>query len=433
MKNENNEDKLINARLIKEIVLNKSDFSDWTRRNIKKNKLIENKDYFTKNVLIKDMKNAKRFKIEYLFTEEASKRVLLSQRRTKLPEEVKRGMDLKKNVSEIILEVNRKNSANDIRKTKITSEEYPEQLKKIRNPPKELYVRGNIENLKQAGIAVIGTRHASIYGRKVCKLFTNNLVGYDLNIISGLAIGIDACAHKSCLEAKGKTIAVLPSGFNKVFPKENEGLLEEIIQKGGTVITEYPPDFEKTQESCRQRNRIMSGLAIGTLVIEAEKRSGTSITVGYTNEQGKKAYAIPSSIYNSKGIGTNIMIKEGSAKAVTEVEDIIKDYPELNLRKREDIEFKNAIMPAKTKEKSKKKELNKEPIKIDEENLEVYNLLKTEPKDINQIARILNKPISEVTYKLMLLEIEGAIKQLEDKRYAIKEDEEERKCTKGMK
>ena len=308
-----------------------------------------------------------------------------------------------------------------MRVIKINDEEYPEQLRKIKNPPEQLYVKGNVENLNQIGIAVIGTRHCSNYGRKVCKLFTNNLVGYDLNIISGLAIGIDSCAHKSCIESHGKTIAVLPSGFDNVFPKQNEGLLQEIIEKGGTVVTEYPLKYEKTQESCRQRNRIMSGLAIGTLVIEAEKRSGTTITVRYTNEQGKKAYCIPSSIYNSKGIGTNLMIKEGRAKMVTEVEDIIKDYPELNLKMKGNFEFKSLKEPAKTK---KKKVIN-EIIRIDEENLEVYNVLKEEPKDIDQIARILNKPVSEIAYKVMMLEIEGAIKQLEDKRYEINKANEE--------
>lgn len=421
MKNINKEEQLIDARVIKQMILNKSDFSDWIKRNIDKNKLIENQDYFVQNVLIKEMKNTKRSKFKYSFTEEATKKILFSQKRNKLSQELKQALIEGKSIFEIIAEINKEELWNKIRIIKINEKEYPEQLRKIKNPPKELYVKGNIENLKQHGIAVIGTRHCSNYGRKVCKLFTNNLVGYDLNIISGLAIGIDSCAHKSCIEAHGKTIAVLPSGFNNVFPKQNEGLLQEIIEKGGTVVTEYSPEYEKTQESCRQRNRIMSGLAIGTLVIEAEKRSGTTITVRNTNEQGKKAYCIPSSIYNSKGIGTNMMIKEGSAKMVTEIEDIIKDFPKLNLKRREDFEFRDLKSPAKTK----KKKAKKQSIKIDEENLEVYNLLKTEPKDINEISRILNKPISEITYKLMLLEIEGAIKQLEDKRYEINNEKEE--------
>ena len=422
MKNVDKEKKLVEGRKLKQISLSKSKYSDWIKNNIQKNKLIRGYDYFIEEIEEKTLKNLKVMKLEYYFTEEASRKILLSQKISKLPEEIRKAIVVSKDIYQIIEVANEKYVFSDIRIIKINDQEYPEQLRKIKNPPKQLYVKGKIENLNEIGIAVIGTRKPSIYGRKLCKVFTNNLVGYNFNIISGLARGIDSCAHKSCLESKGKTIAVLPSGFNKIFPKENQGLLEEIIQKGGTVITEYPPDFEKTQESCRQRNRIMSGLPIGTLVIEATERSGTSITVNYTNEQGKKAYAIPSSIYNSKGTGTNKMIKQGKAKMVTSVEDIIKDYPELELKKREDFEFKDLKTPTKTKEKNKKK---KESIIIDEENLEVYNIIKKEPKDINEISRILNKTISEVTYKVMLLEIDGIIKQLEDKRYTINNEEEE--------
>ena len=154
---------------------------------------------------------------------------------------------------------------------KYEDEKYPKQLRKIKNPPKQLYVKGNVENLKECGIAVIGTRNCTVYGRRICKTFSRNLFGYNLNIISGLATGIDTCAHKACIEAGGKTIAVLPSGFNKIYPSKNDKLFNEILEKGGTVVTEYPPDFEKTSDSCRERNRIIAGLAIGTLVIEAGK------------------------------------------------------------------------------------------------------------------------------------------------------------------
>ena len=422
MKNVEKEKILVEGRKLKQISFSKSKYSDWIKNNIRKNKLIKGYDYFIEEIEEKTLKNLKVMKLEYYFTEEASRKILLSQKISKFSEEIKKALVVNKDIYQIVEIANEKHVCSDIRIININDEEYPEQLRKIKNPPKQLYVKGKIENLKEIGIAVIGTRKPSIYGRRVCKVFANNLVGYNINIISGLARGIDSCGHKSCLEAKGKTIAVLPSGFNKVFPKENQGLLEEIIKKGGTVITEYPPDFEKTQESCRQRNRIMSGLAIGTLVIEAQERSGTSITVNYTIEQGKKAYAIPSSIYNSKGTGTNKMIKQGKAKMVTSVEDIIKDYPELGLKKREGFEFKDLNTPTKTKEKSNNK---KEPIKIDEENLEVYNIIKKEPQYINEISRMLNKSISEVTYKVMLLEIDGIIKQLEDKKYTINEKKEE--------
>lgn len=304
----------------------------------------------------------------------------------------------------------------DIKIIRIEDNEYPNQLKKIKNPPKQLYVRGRIENLKETGIAIVGTRNCSSYGRRVCNNFTKNLVGYNFNIISGLANGIDTCAHRSCIEAEGKTIAVLPSGLNNIFPEENKGLVNKIIKSGGTIITEYPPEFEKTPESCRNRNRIMSGLAVGTLVIEAEKRSGTSITVRYAKEQHKKTFCIPSSLLNSKGVGTNEMIKENKAKLIMGVEDIIKEYPELNLKKKTNFKFNKLESNKKTK---KKENISKKIIRIDEENLEIYNNLTKEPKGIDEIALELNKPVSEITYKLTLLELQGIVKGLPGQKFKI--------------
>jgi len=228
------------------------------------------------------------------------------------------------------------------------------------------------------------------------------------------------------LQAKGKTIAVLPSGFNKIFPKENEQLFFEILEKGGTIITEYPPEFEKTPESCRQRNRIMSGLAIGTLVIEAEKKSGTSITVRHTNEQNKKAFCIPSSLLNSKGTGTNEMIKENRAKIVTEAEDIIKEFPELKLERKTNFNFSKIQKTTAIKKEKQPKKI----IEIDEENLDIYNLLIKEPKHIDEIAQELNQPISEITYKLTMLELQGAIQELPGKRFKLNSNSKSQKNSK---
>ena len=326
----------------------------------------------------------------------------------KIKEELEKGFEL----NDILNEEQKR-----MKIIKICDEEYPKLLKNIKNPPQQLYVKGNIKNLEEYGIAVIGTRHCSMYGRRICRIFTKNLVGYNLNIISGLAIGIDGCAHKACIEAKGKTIAVLPSGFNHIFPKENEELLNNILEKGGTIITEYPPDFEKTQESCRERNRIMSGLSIATLVIEAEKRSGTNITVEYAIEQDKKVFCIPSSLLNRKGIGTNLMIKQKKAQIVTEVEDIIKEFSELELERKTNFEFFK-IQNNNTKSTSKKK--SKEKTEIDQENLDVYNALSKEPKYIDEIAQELNKPINEIAYKLSMLNIQGAIEELPGNKFKTK-------------
>lgn len=404
---------LIDARKVKNILVNKSRFSDWVKRNIKNNKLIEEKDFFIKKEEIK-LHKSKVTKINYFFTPESAQKIIFRYSKNKIAQQIKEKLENGIELKYIFEPINYKK---EIKIIKYDDDEFPTTLKKIKNAPKQLYVIGNLGNLKENGIAVIGSRNCSNYGRTICKIFTNNLVGYNLNIISGLAVGIDTCAHKTCLEAKGKTIAVLTSGFNHIFPKENEELLNRILENGGTIVTEYPPEFEKTQESCRQRNRIMSGLAIGTLVVEAEKRSGTSITVGYTNEQNKKAFCVPSSLLNSKGVGTNQMIKENKAKLVTEVEDIIKEYPELKLERKTNFNFVRLEDKKKIK---KKEEPSKVNLQIEEENLEIYNCLSKKPKAIDEIAAELNKPINEIAYKLTLLDLQGAIEELPGKKFKIK-------------
>lgn len=406
---------LIDARKLKDTISNKSKFSDWIRRNVKKNGLIENEDFFLEKEEIKLLRR-KTVKTNYFLTTEATKKIIFNCHKNKILEKIKEQLKKGVTLDTILMQIDKEKELK-IKIINFEDEEYPEQLRKIKNPPQRLYVKGNVENLKEHGIAVIGSRDCSNYGRIICRIFTENLVGYNLNIISGLATGIDACAHKACIEAKGKTIAVLPSGFNNVFPKENEGLLNRILENGGTVVTEYPPEFEKTQESCRQRNRIMSGLAIATLVVEAEKRSGTSITVGYTNEQNKKAFCIPASLLNSKGVGTNEMIKENKAQLVTRADDIIKEFPELKLERKLNFNFKE---PRTRKATKQKKENTQTKLKIEEENLEVYSLLTKQPKGIDEIVATLNKPVNEIIYKLTLLELQGAIKELPGKKFKIK-------------
>lgn len=407
---------LIDARELKKILLRENNFSQWIKEKIEKYNLKENKDYFKKEENVRATSELNMKKQNYFLTLDTCKRIIYSQKRSVNAEMLRGRLEKGEELETIIKELLKPKEERIIR-IELNDKEYPDRLRKIKNPPKQLYVKGSVQNLKEYGIAVIGTRHCSNYGRVVCKNFTNNLVGYNLNIISGLAIGIDACAHKACIEANGKTIAVLPSGFNNIFPKKNEKLLNRILKKGGTVVTEYPPDFEKTSESCKERNRIISGLAIGTLVIEAQKVSGTTITVRNTNEQGKKSFCIPASILNSKGVGTNQMIKKYDAKLVTNVEDIIKEFPGLKFEKSEDFNF---LKIGETQAKKRKKDKSKINLKIQEENLEIYNVLVKGPKGIDEIAQVLNKPINEIAYKLTLLELQGAIEELPGKKFKIK-------------
>lgn len=402
----------INARELQQFLGNKSKFLDWIKIHICINKLKENEDYYIEKNKINHINNIKVEKADYYLTRDSTKKIILSQARNKIANSIKNQLENGKSFEDIIKYINKKKES-EFTIIKYDEKEYPEQLRIIKNPPKELYVKGNIDNLKEKGIAVIGTRNCTMYGKRICKLFTNNLVGYGMNIISGLAIGIDTCAHTSCIEAKGKTIAVLPSGFNKIFPSRNEKLLNIILEKGGTIVTEYPPDFEKTSDSCRERNRIIAGLAIGTLVIEAGKYSGTSITVRNTKEQGKKVFCIPSSLLSLKGIGTNRMIKNGDAKLVMEVEDIMKEFPKI--KPKPDFEFERIEY-----NKTKKKNTKITSLEIEEENLEIYNCLSKNPIPIEEIAQALKKPIKEISYKLTLLELQGAIEELPGKKFKIK-------------
>lgn len=280
------------------------------------------------------------------------------------------------------------------------NEVYPEQLRKIKNPPSRLYAIGNVELLKEFGIAVVGSRKNTQYGERMCKTFVKDLVNYNINIISGLAEGIDSIAHITCLKNSGKTIAVLPSGIGNIYPAKHKELANEIIMNGGLILSEYEKNIKADSEKFLERNRIVAGLAKGTLVIEGGIRSGTSVTARYTMEDENPVFCIPSSIENSKGITPNNLIKKGG-HLVTEIEDILTCFP--------DTKFVSRI--------KKKVDIC---IEVPENLRDIYKVLDCTPKDSDEIARVLKKPISEVNYKLMLLQLEDKIVELPGKRYVRK-------------
>ncbi len=227
--------------------------------------------------------------------------------------------DIKKEAKYILKESEKENikiiTLNDI--------EYPKKLKEIEDKPFVLYTKGNYKLLnKENKIAVIGSRECSEYGKKITLKFSYLLSRKNYIIVSGMAKGIDSYAHKGALIAKGKTIAVLGSGINYIYPKENEKLYNEIIEKEGLIISEHPLSRKPIPEYFPYRNRIISGLADKILVTEAGKRSGSMITVNYALEQGKNIYSIPGNITSYKSEGTNLLIKEG-AFLVTSLEDIL--------------------------------------------------------------------------------------------------------------
>lgn len=272
---------------------------------------------------------------------------------------------------------------------------YPDILKDIEDPPQKLYYLGNIKLMRIPSIAIIGSRNASEYGKKCTKIFSSELAKKGFCIISGMAKGIDAIAHKTAIEVGGKTIAVLGSGFNNIYPKENTDLFYKIIKSNNLVITEYDLNIKPSKENFPKRNRIISGLAIAVLVIEAAYRSGTSITANYAIKQGKDVFCIPNTINESKGVGTNNLIKKG-ANLVTSPKDIIERYKNLNL-----------------KSINKKKE----EVFINPEYIDVYKAIRNNPTDLEEIYMKINKSVSEINMIITILEMDGKIKQVSGTKY----------------
>lgn len=204
----------------------------------------------------------------------------------------------------------------------IEDDEYPKLLKHIYDKPVILYIKGNKKILNNKSISIVGCREPSIYGQKAAKYFAYNLAKREINIISGLAKGIDSCSHIGALMANGKTVAVIGNGLDMIYPKENNGLANEIIKKGGAIITEYPLGVKPEKLNFPARNRIISGISKGLIVVEAKAKSGTLITVDFALEQGRDVFVVPGNINSINSIGTNELIKQG-AKLVTNYKDIL--------------------------------------------------------------------------------------------------------------
>ncbi len=207
----------------------------------------------------------------------------------------------------------------------IEEETYPEKLKKIYNPPKVLYAMGNINLLSSFSIAMIGCREYTEYGKSMAMYFSYQLAKRNITIVSGLAKGIDGFSHIGALRAGGNTIAVVGNGLDIIYPKEHKKLEQEIIQKGGVIVSEYPLGTKPDKYTFPARNRIISALSDGVFVIEAKEKSGTLITVDFALEQGKDIFALPGNITSRNSVGTNQLIGDG-AKCVTQVKDILEEY-----------------------------------------------------------------------------------------------------------
>ncbi len=203
----------------------------------------------------------------------------------------------------------------------IEDTEYPEILKTIYDYPVSIFVKGNEKMLNMPAIGIVGCRESSSYGEKVAQYFAYHLAKRNINIISGLAKGIDSQSHIGAIKAKGRTIGVIGSGLDIVYPKENQYLYDKIIEENGAIISEYPLGVKPIKMNFPARNRIISGMSKGIIVIEAKKKSGTLITVDFALEQGRNVYVVPGNIDEVNSVGTNDLIKQG-AQMVTTYKDI---------------------------------------------------------------------------------------------------------------
>ena len=278
----------------------------------------------------------------------------------------------------------------NIKIIKKEDEAYPTKLLKISNPPKQLYILGDETLLDKKAIAIVGSRDCTQYGFEQAKKFAKEISKENICIISGMAIGIDSAAHIGAKTEIGKTIAVLGSGFNKIFPEENKELFFEILNQGGCIVTEYAPDVDAEYNNFPTRNRIVSGLSEGVLVVEAKYRSGTSITVKHAKKQGKKVFCIPSNLDSTTGVGTGRFIQQG-AKLVLSSNDILA---ELGISKEND-EYIDEI-----------------ETKVNDEYREVYCVLTKIPINVNEICQKTHKNIIETNTILTMLELEGLVKQV---------------------
>ncbi len=210
----------------------------------------------------------------------------------------------------------------------IKDKNYPELLKKIYDPPSKLYVSGELKKEEKYPLAIVGTRRISNYGQQTTRLFAEALAEAGITIISGLALGVDGLAHRIALEKKARTIAVLGSGLNIIYPSAHQKLAQEILVSGGAVISEYSPNTSPTKKTFPARNRIVSGLSLGVLVIEAPRKSGALITARTAIEQGREVFVVPGRINDLNSEGCNYLIKMG-ARLVTNPEEIIEVITEL--------------------------------------------------------------------------------------------------------
>ncbi len=275
------------------------------------------------------------------------------------------------------------------------SAEYPKQMLDISAPPPLLYVKGQLTEADYKAIAIVGTRRITTYGRQVSAEISQGLVHNNMTIVSGLARGVDSIAHTAAVENQGRTIAVLGSGIDCIYPPENQKLADKITDGHGAVISEYALGVKPEAKNFPPRNRIISALSLGTVVIEAAERSGALITAKFAREQGREVYAVPGNVMNKQSKGPNKLIQQG-ATLVTCAEDILDDLQLRHVATRKPIQM---MMPDSAEEAA------------------LLSFLAAEQQHVDQLSRLSGIPASLVSSTLTLMELKGMVKQVGGMQY----------------
>ncbi|MGB8509678.1 MAG: DNA-processing protein DprA [Pyrinomonadaceae bacterium] len=290
---------------------------------------------------------------------------------------------------------------------------YPALLREIADPPITLYVRGAWETCLDAPcVGVVGSRRCSTYGQNVSMMLSRDLASRGVTIISGLARGIDAAAHRGALEAGGRTVAVLGTGIDEVYPRDHQKLAAEILERGGALVSQFPLGTPPVPENFPYRNRVISGLSLGVVIVEAAENSGSLITARLAMEQNREVFAVPGNITSRNSFGTNYLIKGAGAKLVQQWQDVAAELPPdiaARLLPPEKEKGKGARVASSMQEQLEGLELN------------VWKLLSTdEPTHIDALAVSCGLAVSELSVALLDLEMRELIRQLPGKCFVRK-------------
>ena len=276
-------------------------------------------------------------------------------------------------------------------------EDYPERLKEIHDPPLVLFVRGNSKLLNHNQVAIVGSRHSTCTGNDIAERFAFELSQNGVTVTSGLALGIDARAHKGAVSEEGKTIAIVATGLDSVYPQRHKKLFKEIIENGGAIVSEFPPQTPPRAGHFPKRNRIISGMSAGVVVVEAKIKSGSLITAKSALEQNREVFAVPGSVYSEQSQGCHYLIQQG-AKLVTCCADILEELPDFELHLK--------------KQQTKLSSDLKESVKSGKQDLFLDPLLASVGYEITPIDVVVSRsklPTDVVITRLTVLELKGAI------------------------